>query len=319
MCSHGLYGSSFKIRINVDRFKKITCAGNIGDALVRFFVENPPAHNHGLYHYTSILSFTKILESNTMLLSAANELNDLQEPSDDNVYIGSFSYGGIENVAMWGIYAQPLKASVRLKFTYLELKHLVESSGKEGCLLPVVERNGEYRVLYECGSAVSVIGKNLLSDVLYVDYYSGKRDKVMVRWNNQALSVPIGVVEDLRKRQLLGLVKYSGWAYERETRICVQAKINEGLARGKEEGGWKLSKGRLALWLNPDIIKSCSVIGGPCVSQEDLRAKINATKMNNGSIKVSEIGESKLRGLLRGGIFCRGCADTEHCRTYHAS
>ena len=62
--------------------------------------------------------------------------------------------------------------------------------------------------------------------MLYVDHSTGKCDRVFVRWNNHSIAAPLDVVAKLKKSQLLGLTKYSGWAYERESRFCVNAKID---------------------------------------------------------------------------------------------
>ena len=251
-----------------------------------------------------------------MLLSISDTLNDLGEPQQKDMYVASFSHGRIENVAMWGIYARPLSKGVRLRFLQSELRKLIQC---DQYLAPVLKRKkedglNEYKALQSYANVVKVKGLAWLSDVLYVDHYTGKRDTVVVRWNNHSIVLPLGVVVKLKESHLLGLTKYSGWAYERESRFCVNAKIDFEKVNIRSYPGWELANDKVALLLKPDIIKSISVLGGPCVDMDHLE---NLKKLNDSIDNAGEIQTQKslLYGMIRGGVFCKDCplGDNKKC------
>ena len=297
-------------RSSEDRFKFISSlyGCDCENALLDFFVKKPPLHSGGLFHYTTIDAAEKILRDRVLLLSISDTLNDLGEPQQKDMYVASFSHGRIENVAMWGIYARPLSKGVRLRFLQSELRKLIQSNQY---LAPVLKRkkedgSNEYKILQSHLNAVEVKGEACLSDVLYVDHYTGKRDTVVVRWNNHSIALPLGVVVKLKESHLLGLTKYSGWAYERESRFCVSAKIDFEKVIISSYSGWNLASDKVALLLKPDIVRSISVLGGPCVDENDLdRLKL----LNGGIANDTEIPtqRSLLYGMIRGGVFCKDC------------
>ena len=300
------------------RFKRISSLNGkeCESALIEFFVKKPPVHTGGLYHYTTIDVAEKILRDRVLLLSISDMLNDLGEPQQKDMYVTSFSHGRIENVAMWGIYARPLSKGVRLRFLQSELRKLIQC---DQYLAPVLKRkkeNGlnEYKALQSYANVVKVKGVSCLSDVLYVDHYTGKRDRVIVRWNNHSIAAPLDVVAKLKKSQLLGLTKYSGWAYERESRFCVNAKIDYEKVDIRSYPAWELAYDKVALLLKPDIIKSISVLGGPCVDMDNLE---NLKKLNDNIDNAGEIQTQKslLYGMIRGGVFCKDCplGDNKKC------
>ena len=298
-----------------ERFKAIgrSDTSAVADALQDFFVRSPPVHSGGLYHYTKIEALKSILESKAILLSSSQQLNDLAEPQDSGMYIASFAYGRIENVAMWGIYANPLTRAVRLRFLYSELGSIVRDCGRKHLLAPVLKRKSvdgttEFKILYEQTEAVHIAGKHLLTDVLYADLSSSNKDAVAIRWNNMIVKVPVHVIEEMKKRQLSGIVKYSGWSYEKETRICIQAEVDERVVRAHETDGWTFAPEKLALLLKPEMVTSFSVLGGPCASKDKLEVAIAKNNLLNDAIKVSSVERSALYGLIRGGVFCKDCS-----------
>lgn len=305
-------------RSSESRFKRISslngkeCEG----ALIEFFMKKPPVHTGGLFHYTTIDAAEKILRDRVLLLSISDTLNDLGEPQQKDMYVSSFSHGRIENVAMWGIYARPLSKGVRLRFLQSELRKLIQC---DQYLAPVLKRKkedglNEYKALQSYANVVKVKGSAWLSDVLYVDHSTGKCDRVFVRWNNHSIAAPLDVVAKLKKSQLLGLTKYSGWAYERESRFCVNAKIDFEKVNIRSYPGWELANDKVALLLKPDIIKSISVLGGPCVDMDHLE---NLKKLNDSIDNAGEIQTKKslLYGMIRGGVFCKDCplGDNKKC------
>ena len=142
-----------------ERFKALGKCVPMEEDLCKFFLERPPVHSGGLYHYTNLEAAKKIVLNRYLLLSSSRKLNDTREPQDDGLYVASFSFGAIENVAMWGIYSRPLSEAVRLRFRYAEMREMAKQC--RGSICPVaVRRNGEKiecRVLEDCVSAVDLV------------------------------------------------------------------------------------------------------------------------------------------------------------------
>ena len=232
------------------------------------------------------------------------------------MYIASFAYGRIENVAMWGIYANPLTRAVRFRFLHSELGSLVRDCGRKHLLAPVLKRtssNGltEFKVLRERTGTVTIGDKHLLTDVLYADLSNRQNDAIAIRWNNIVTHVPVNAFENLKRGPLSGIVKYSGWSYEKETRICIQAEVDERTIREYETDEWTFAPEKLALLLEPDMVTSFSILGGPCVPKGELEAVAVKNNSYKGAINISSVESSALYGLIRGGVFCKDCSRKE--------
>lgn len=281
--------------------------------LKEFFKNNNPVHKAGLFHYTKIAAFRNILSSKALILSDTANLNDRAEKKSKGLFVLSFSHGRIESVAMWGLYSSPLTEALRIKFVHSELVELLETAKRERVFVPVLRNrreDGVYKILTEC-DAVEIINEPKISDVLYADYSSGKYPDVMVRWNGNVIRIPRKDLKDSERNALLGFVKYSGWAYERETRICVRAKIRSEDVSRYVDDGWELDASKIALLLSPQAIKTVSVIAGPCMSKDELKKIVD--KSGPEGLHVSGIKESKLLGLIKGGIFCKQCKKLKEC------
>lgn len=308
--------------LSSERFKGIGDSTDMVEALNNFFIAQPPIHSGGLYHYTRLGAAKKILKDRFLFLSSSRILNDTREPQEDGLYVASLSFGAIESVAMWGIYSRPLSEAVRLRFHHSEIKDLARQC--HGNICPVAVRKNadkpEYRALGDSASAVILNEEPQVSDILYVDYVTDKsrRDaaSLAVRWNSNSIRIDRSAIEGMRSSRLRRLMKYSGWAYERETRLCIKADIDTDKASnairklyGEE---WELSRDRIALRLVPQIVRHIYVRGGPCLSAEDISADFAAEGIN-----VERTEESVLRGSVRGGVFCEGCVRVERCRISH--
>jgi len=308
--------------LSSERFKSIRDSADVVGALNNFFIAQPPIHSGGLYHYTRLDAAKKILKDRFLLLSSSRILNDTREPQEDGLYVVSLSFGAIESVAMWGIYSRPLSEAVRIRFHHSEIKELARQYHGNICPVAVRKNLGkpEYRILGDSSSAVILNEEPQLSDILYVDYVKEKsrRDtaSVAVRWNSNSIRIDRCALESVRRGLLRRLMKYSGWAYERETRLCVKAdidndKVSDAIRR-LSGAGWELSSDRIALRLAPQIVQHVDVRGGPCLSAEEISTDFLAE-----GIEVGRTEESVLRGSVRGGVFCEGCVKVDGCRISH--
>ena len=100
---------------------KTKTPNNIDD-LLKFLVYSGRNHRT-YYHYTTWNSFEKIYNQASFLMTRGNSLqiNDQHESKMkgswnewNKTYIGSFSFGDSENMAMWGLYGTPWENAVRI-------------------------------------------------------------------------------------------------------------------------------------------------------------------------------------------------------------
>ena len=302
-----------------ERFKALGEYASVEEGLCAFFLARPPVHSGGLYHYTRLAAAKKIIGERCLLLTLSRKLNDTREPQDEGLYVASFSFGAIENVAMWGIYSRPLSEAVRLRFRYAEMREMVRRC--QGAICPVAvrshDRNTEYRMLEDGAFAVELEEEAQLTDILYVDHAAEKSrrkdGRVAIRWNGNSIRISRNELDSVRRGPLKKFMKYSGWAYERETRLCVKVMVDgrkASSALGALGNGWDLTKDKIALRLSPEIVGSIDVRSGPCLSSEEITAAFSG-----GGAKSGRIEESVLKGCVRGGVFCENCSRAEKCRT----
>ena len=302
-----------------ERFKALGCASFVADGLCEFFLGCPPVHSGGLYHYTCLAVAKKIIDGRCLLLSSSRRLNDTREPQDDGLYVASFSFGAIENVAMWGIYSRPLSEAVRLRFRYAEMREMARRC--RGSICPVAVRQQdkkmEYRVLENGAFAVDLKEDAHLSDILYVDHVEEKSrrndGRVAIRWNSNSIRISLRELDSVRSSPLKKFIKYSGWAYERETRLCVNVTIDDEKAKRALDAlgnGWKLTKDKIALRLPPKDSFGMDVRCGPCLPSDKIEHAFAGGAANNGRIEASI-----LKDCVRGGVFCDNCPRAKRCRT----
>lgn len=105
----------------MNQFKKMNEVQNVED-LIQYLQQKGQNHKY-YYHYTTWDSFEKIYQNKSFLLTRGNSLNinDQHEALMkgsyyiwNKTYIGSFSHGGSENMAMWGLYGQPPQDAIRI-------------------------------------------------------------------------------------------------------------------------------------------------------------------------------------------------------------
>ena len=117
----------------------------------------------------------------------------------------------------------------------------------------------------------------------------------------------------MRSSPLKKFIKYSGWAYERETRLCVNVTIDDEKAKRALDAlgnGWKLTKDKIALRLPPKDSFGMDVRCGPCLPSDKIEHAFAGGAANNGRIEASI-----LKDCVRGGVFCDNCPRAKRCRT----
>lgn len=193
------------------------------DSLIGFLETKGKNHNY-YYHYTSWDSFIKIYTGQSFLLTRGNSLiiNDQHEAlmkgsweTWNKTYIGSFSFGSSENMAMWGLYGLPWEDAVRI------------SIPKEAMLYWI---NKTYSVsLWDKGVEGTINSPKIsLTDIVYAgnDKYGGLKlihnDKY---FNTRSIRELSGLDTNPK---MTGYIKNHAWQYENEVRIRVELPQDTG-------------------------------------------------------------------------------------------
>ena len=159
--------------------------------------------NHKAYHqYTNFDALEKIVSGHTLLLTRADELNDLAEcngmsaEEKQKTYIASFTFGQTESVAMWFMYSRCYKKAVRVSFSLKLMNELKKQLAKDPACYPIKD-------FY-------------FSDVIYSHngFFEHNTGKLL---NDKA-----NRIEHWKKSPVLrGLIKTAPWMYEKEVRLIV--------------------------------------------------------------------------------------------------
>lgn len=176
------------------------------------------------YHYTSWDSLSKIYNESSFLLTRGNSLviNDQHEAlmkgswhEWNRTYIGSFSFGTAENMAMWGLYGLPWEDAVRIAIPQKAMLHWIDSIKK------VYLWNGK-----RCNAIAAEI---CLSDVVYV---SGERESDKLQLTHKDRSIwttnKRGLFRVDTDPRMTGYIKNYAWKYENEVRLHIQLPCSTG-------------------------------------------------------------------------------------------
>lgn len=143
-------------------------------------------HTGGYFHYSKIDAFKGMLGSRKIHLSSGSEMNDWLEMKKGSpeawkqLYVASFSFGNDENMAMWGIYGEPLADALRIKFRCKSLRDRIEElscSGMDGTGLYQVQSDGDYTPL-DTEFSIELI------DVAYLSYRCNRNS---LYWNTESM------------------------------------------------------------------------------------------------------------------------------------
>lgn len=187
-------------------------------------LEKKGGNHNSYYHYTTWDSFEKIAMNRSFLFTRGNALsmNDQHEPQKgsweiwNKTYIGSFSFGSAENMAMWGLYGLPWEDAVRLEIPKEQMIQWVKSINF------VTLWNGtDGRIVSNCNVT--------LADIIYIDGKVGSTDIRLSRANTSKSIAKFpelhGIASDPR---MTGYIKNYAWHYENEVRLKIELPHNVG-------------------------------------------------------------------------------------------
>lgn len=223
-------------------------------------------NDHQLYHYTNIETIEKIASTGYIWLGSADTMNDYFEQEvikkncgDFNRYFVCFSRAE-ENLAMYKMYA-PSPDGAMLKISYDDLKKIIDRiprSSNKFHLVNIVRNNVVTEEKVEADVFWTAVAyKELHSDLIYAGEAKNKN-----------------INHPFKKKDLAGCIKFYGWEYEKEVRLC--ANLKKSLKKGE----------RIAIKL-PDDIK-LNVVTGPGFDEQKNRSITNALRMNSVVIQQSE-------------------------------
>ncbi len=223
---------------------------NNTEGLIQFLKQKGKNHNN-YYHYTTWGSLEKIMEYGTFLLTRGNSLtiNDQHEAimkgswlEWNRTYIGSFSFGESENMAMWGLYGLPWEDAVRICIPKDAMNQWVASIDDVG-----VWRNN--RIVGRIhGADIS------LNDVVYVSGQSESPDLRLTRAGKHASTVnKPGLLNVDRTPQMTGYIKNYAWSYENEVRLRIHVPHD-------------LGSEKICIKIPPEVLDAISVTIGPSFS-----------------------------------------------------
>ena len=200
-------------------FKEITTI----EDLLTYLKEKGRNHNY-YYHYTSWDSFCKIYNGKSFLLTRGNSLNinDQHEAimkgsweEWNKTYIGSFSFGAAENMAMWGLYGLPWEDAVRIAIPKKAMLAWIDGIKTAYLWKNTVQQSVDVEVCL--GDMVYVSG-NSRSDNLQLTH----RELTFETSNRYGLN---GVSTDAR---MTGHIKNYAWRYENEVRLHIRLPHGTG-------------------------------------------------------------------------------------------
>ena len=180
--------------------------------MLRDFLRAKGGNHKAYYQYTNCEALGKIVSGKTLLLTRADELNDLAEcngmsaEEKQKTYIASFTFGQMECVAMWFMYSRDYKTAVRVRFSLKQMNELKKQLAKDS-----------YVVLTDGNDSVHYPVKDFyFSDVVYAHnrFLTHDTEKLLNDQNDRIAAWKKSAV-------LRGLMKNAPWAYEKEVRLIV--------------------------------------------------------------------------------------------------
>ena len=207
--------------VNKERTKKagvrtLRTANQLLSALV---IPKAKGALYSLFHYTSVESFTHIIEGNGIRLSRMDQMNDGTEKFEgaDRTYAFCMSAVPTESAGMWIAYGLPRKDAVRVRFSGKAFCDLCDTNKGGGRISVVPVKDG-------CPCQKAVCGTASLQ---YVGYVSRSGERVHVR--NVIYRFPVG--QEMKRAEVMNrfgsFIKILGWEYEHEVRLVV--KLDEAI------------------------------------------------------------------------------------------
>lgn len=271
--------------------------------IIEFLNLKGPNHTGGYFHYTTAESFAKMLSSNKLHLSSGAEMNDLLEPkkcSPDRwkkIYIASFAFGKYENMAMWGIYGDPLNEAIRIKIPCTDLNNAIECAKETHKVYRAAfdEKNKNYH--YEQLDAKFDIK---IVDVIYYHEKSLEYNKNFINLKKYP-----NLQDSHLNADFTGYLKNRAWFYENETRIIVE--FEQCLPQTPT----------IAIDFS-SALKNLSITSSPCNSSASLKEIFKRKKISLSKFRLN-IEESYYKGFLHFRKRCAACTYNESERKHHCA
>lgn len=226
---------------------KITDIKNI-DSMITFLKERGRSHDY-YYHYTTWNSLTKIFSNKTFVLTRGNsiEINDQHEAlmkgsmeEWKKIYVGCFSFGSSEIMAMWGLYCLPWQDAVRIAIPKAKMIKWVNS------ITQITTFDSIENIVYQENFDLS------LNDIVYV---SGKKGSDALRLTHNGKSITVSETYPLygidTDPKMTGYIKNYAWQYEKEVRLRIRLSS-------------AINAEKISVDIPHDVLRSIKVTTGPC-------------------------------------------------------
>lgn len=233
-----------------------------------------------LYHYTSIQSIQKIIESGYFFLNSFENMNDQFEKDllerhgkKGKLYYMSFSKAD-ESLALYDKYCNQRESGALLKISYANMQKIIKHTQfKEN--IDGVFADGRYdhtrRSFYQVEdnklTEKKVFGDIFCGSIVYYDPISKKLKCGTVE--NQKFKVPF------QCKELLGFVKYKCWAYEEEIRLFVSLE------------GDSMENRKIAVPIDEDSLSQIEVITNPYFDKDKNKTELSKIREYGVNIRNS--------------------------------
>lgn len=246
--------------------KKLSDVQNAEEMIA--FLQKKGCNHYNYYHYTNWDSLNKIVKNRTFLLTRGNSMhiNDQHEAimkgskaAWDRTYIGSFSYGREENMAMWGLYGLPWEDAVRIRIPKEQMVRWISNINRVGLW------DGKSFVGWNNDIAAT------LNDIVYVSGENGGQSLNLTHADDHFSTAKTpGLSSVDRDSKMTGYIKNYAWQYENEVRIRIHTNKPLGVER-------------IAIEIPSDVIDAITVTTGPYFS------------MNRDSLYIHLVNKNKLQ------------------------
>lgn len=254
------------------------------EEMIRFLIAKGGNHLN-YYHYTTWDSVEKIVNNDTFLLTRGNatSINDQHEAimkgswqEWNKTYIGSFSYGESEIMAMWGLYGIPWEDAIRICIPRKQMIWWLSSINSVG----IWQGN---KVI-----AHTELFEKALTDVVYVSGQSENKNMRLTRAGESISTASIpglhGIDQDPR---MTGFIKNYSWQYENEVRLRIHLHQSDGSEK-------------ICIKIPDEVVRSMSFTTGPSFIRKD-------STLYNELSQSGRLIESGFRNMVKYRSICSLC------------
>jgi hypothetical protein len=194
----------------------------------------------------------------------------------NRTYIGSFSYGESEIMAMWGLYGIPWEDAVRICIPRTQMNKWLSS-------IEMVGIWQDNRVI-----ARTKYFEKALTDVVYV---SGQSESKNLRLTRAGESISTALIPRLygidRDSRMTGYIKNYSWQYENEVRLRIHLQQSDG-------------SDKICVKIPDEVLRSITITTGPSFIRKD-------SPLYNELCQNGRIVESGFRNMVKYRSICSLC------------